>query len=266
MMYTLLGFLFISFFAVSFQDEAKPKYEAVGCFKDTMKKPRPLPELIKNFRGGVGVKSKIDWNNLNKTIEACAKEASKKGYLYFGLQFYGECWSGPKAHKTYERYGKSNSCTLGVGKKRANMVYMLTGEENECTDYHILNSSDRSMTHYNPSAPKKCDHWVQTPSFKNKKRWYRFTGKAGQAMSEKCVPPLKCQTLRSGWMKGEHPEVVDGIVDRLVCFSWKDDCCYLSNEIRVRNCGKFYVYNLPSTKGCFQRYCGNGVSSNSTST
>lgn len=93
-----------------------------------MKKPRPLPELIKNFRGGVGVKSKIDWNNLNKTIEACAKEASKKGYLYFGLQFYGECWSGPEAHKTYERYGKSNSCTLGVGKKRANMVYMLTGE------------------------------------------------------------------------------------------------------------------------------------------
>lgn len=93
-----------------------------------MKKPRPFPELIKNFRGRVGVKSKIDWNNLNKTIEACAKESSKKGYLYFGLQFYGECWSGPEAHKTYERYGKSNSCTLGVGKKRANMVYMLTGE------------------------------------------------------------------------------------------------------------------------------------------
>lgn len=30
----------------------------------------------------------------------------------------------------------------------------------------------------------------------------------------------------------------------------------------MRNCGKFYVYNLPSTKGCFQRYCGNGKNLN----
>ena len=94
-----------------------------------MKKPRPLPELIKNFRGvGGKLKSKIDWNNFNKTIEDCAKEASKKGYLYFGLQFYGECWSGPQDNSTYDRDGKSKSCTRGVGKKRANMVYMLTGE------------------------------------------------------------------------------------------------------------------------------------------
>lgn len=95
---------------------------------------------------------------------------------------------------------------LGAASVKLFSVF-LSSTENECTDYHILNSSDRSMTHYNPSAPKKCDHWVQTPSFKNKKRWYRFTGKAGQAMSEKCVPPHKCQTLRSGWMKGKHPEV-----------------------------------------------------------
>jgi len=98
------------------------KFVPIGCFKDTTKKPRPLPQLIKNFRG------RLDWNNLNQTIDACAEEAKKKGYLYFGLQFYGECWSGPMAHLTYDRDGSSKKCDLGVGKRRANSVYMLTGE------------------------------------------------------------------------------------------------------------------------------------------
>ena len=89
-----------------------------------MKKPRPLPELIKNFR----VLRKVDWHNLNNTIKACANETLHRGYLYFGLQFYGECWSGPQAHSTYDRDSSSKSCINGVGKERANMVYMLTGE------------------------------------------------------------------------------------------------------------------------------------------
>ena len=89
-----------------------------------MKKPRPLPQLIKNFR----VLGKVDWHNLNNTIEACANETLKRGYLYFGLQFYGECWSGPRAHSTYDRDNSSERCWRGVGKGRANMVYMLTGE------------------------------------------------------------------------------------------------------------------------------------------
>ena len=101
----------------------KIKYARIGCYKDALKQPRPLPELIKNYRGG-----QIDWNNLNSTIDACAEEARNKGYLYFGLQFYGECWSGPLAHLTYDRDGSSTNCYEGVGKKQANFVYMLSGE------------------------------------------------------------------------------------------------------------------------------------------
>lgn len=94
----------------------------IGCFKDT-KKPRPLPVLIKNFRGH------LDWNNLNTTIDACAEEAKKRGCLYFAVQFYGECWCGPKAHLTYDRDGPSKNCfdKFNVGKQRTNFVYMLAG-------------------------------------------------------------------------------------------------------------------------------------------
>lgn len=45
-------------------------------------------------------------------------------FQYFGLQFYGECWSGGIV---YDKYGVSppDSCWKGVGKKWANFVYKI---------------------------------------------------------------------------------------------------------------------------------------------
>ena len=96
----------------------------MGCFRDETTKPRPLPILVKNFRSP----PQIDWNNLNKTIEACAIKVKEAGFVYFGLQFYGECWSGPKAHLTYHEDGKSKRCIAGVGMAYANFVYRLVFE------------------------------------------------------------------------------------------------------------------------------------------
>ena len=33
-----------------------------------------------------------------------------KGYSVFGLQFYGECWSGPRVGCTYNKFGPANEC------------------------------------------------------------------------------------------------------------------------------------------------------------
>ena len=59
----------------------------------------------------------------------------------FGLQNYGECWSGSDAEKTYNRAGHSNKCLMTlqnllspcdmsdlrecVGKPRVNFIYEL---------------------------------------------------------------------------------------------------------------------------------------------
>lgn len=110
------------------------RFEPVGCFKDTISPPRPLPVLVKNFRWP----SQIDWNNLNKTIRACAEKVKEAGFIYFGLQFYGECWSGPKAHLTYNEDGESESCVFGVGKGRTNFVYRLVFEGKVCTQKWYL--------------------------------------------------------------------------------------------------------------------------------
>ena len=38
----------------------------------------------------------------------CAEIAKKKGYKVFGLQFYGECWSGPLAEAKFAEYGSAD--------------------------------------------------------------------------------------------------------------------------------------------------------------
>ena len=46
------------------------------------------------------------------------------GYKVFGLQFYGECWSGHQADTTYDKHGPSVNCWEGVGTTLSNFVYV----------------------------------------------------------------------------------------------------------------------------------------------
>ena len=40
----------------------------------------------------------------------CVNKVNKKGYSVFGLQFYGECWSGPRVGCNYKKFGQANEC------------------------------------------------------------------------------------------------------------------------------------------------------------
>ena len=40
----------------------------------------------------------------------CAAAAKAKGYTVFGLQFYGECYSGKLGETSYNKYGPSKKC------------------------------------------------------------------------------------------------------------------------------------------------------------
>ena len=53
----------------------------------------------------------------------------------------------------------------------------------------------------------------------------------------------KCQTQ----MSGVHPKLSDGVVTRSVCVRNEQGDCQQQFYVRVRNCGIYYVYNLPST-------------------
>ena len=48
----------------------------------------------------------------------CAERARQKGYNVFGLQFYGECWSGQNAEFNFNREGaaKDEKCVMNLNK------------------------------------------------------------------------------------------------------------------------------------------------------
>ena len=93
------------------------EYSSLGCFKDGT--PHALPLLLKSFRNN------IDWNDMTKIVRACAEIAKERGLPIFGIQFYGECWSGLDAENTYNKYGPSGNCWNGVGKKGTYHVYKI---------------------------------------------------------------------------------------------------------------------------------------------
>ena len=118
-----------------------------------------------------------------------------------------------------------------------------------CSGYKLLNSPSRLVGN-TAKSPLKCDRNDLNPG------WYRFTAGAGDKMPTSCPLKNRCGTHASGWLNGNHPTVAQGIVTRQVCYHWSSSCCNWKNNIRVKNCGAFYVYELQKPPTCWLRYCG----------
>ncbi|XP_078370637.1 uncharacterized protein LOC144654377 [Oculina patagonica] len=97
--------------------QGEPIFEPVGCYLDSGISPRPMPLLLKDFRPD------MNWNNIEAVIEKCAGLAHNKSLSYFGLKYYGQCWSGATAGLTYSRAGLAESCVRGVGVESTYFVY-----------------------------------------------------------------------------------------------------------------------------------------------
>lgn len=121
----------------------------------------------------------------------------------------------------------------------------------ECSKYTFLNDSTRATTYSNITV-SLCDSNLLIG-------WYRFGGRQESQMPESCVPIMRCGAAAPGWLNGVHPTVADGEVSRKVCFHWTNNCCKWSVNIKVRNCGGFYVYKHLEPPLCSGRYCVKGL-------
>jgi hypothetical protein len=117
-----------------------------------------------------------------------------------------------------------------------------------CEQYRTLNEPNRNTSANDGS--RGCDQAGFVEG------WYRFQGGAGDRMPTVVPPANGCSTDAQGWLAGAYPAVGDGIVDRQVCFSFNGNACSWTSQIQVRNCGAFYVFNLPPAPACSLRYCG----------
>ena len=71
-----------------------------------------------------------------------AKNASSK---MFGVQFYGECWSGADAESNYDKHGKSETCINShnqtVEQFDATSSDVFTGQKNTNFVYRLIRTS-----------------------------------------------------------------------------------------------------------------------------
>lgn len=105
-----------------------------------------------------------------------------------------------------------------------------------------------------------CDnltHWNPSPDWRGP-GWYRITGAAGVKMPEKSPTYYHCGTYEAGWMRGVHPTTPGQESEATACFAYGDTDCHYPTTISVRNCGDYYIYNLPETPWgvAGTRYCG----------
>ena len=81
---------------------------------------------------GRGILVRGYYRNRKDAIVKCALEAAKRRYKAFAIQHRGWCATGPRAHITYRRYGRSNRCRNGKGGPWANDVYFVSGGLQSC--------------------------------------------------------------------------------------------------------------------------------------
>ncbi|XP_066916536.1 coadhesin-like [Clytia hemisphaerica] len=96
-------------------------WKKIGCFHDRIIPNRPLPYEVANHRDPINKNwdgHLINWQKWPESLHAlackCAALTKGRGHRYFGLQFYGECWTGPSLQ--YDRDGPSKSC-IGIDYK-----------------------------------------------------------------------------------------------------------------------------------------------------
>ena len=123
-----------------------------------------------------------------------------------------------------------------------------------CNNYTVLSEVDRAQGHIRMNASNyRCDKDDLVPG------WYRFQGAAGDRMADRSVPENHCGSPWSGWLFGAHPSIAEGVVTRRVYFSSSYTCWDWHEDIRIKNCGSYFVYELSTPYFiCPARFCGNG--------
>ena len=88
------------------------RYTNIGCFVD--KALRAISYSGITFKGP-------------DAIQQCAEIAASYGFKAFGVQYGGQCFTGPEAHVTYAKYGKASDsdCRNGLGGAWRNNVYFI---------------------------------------------------------------------------------------------------------------------------------------------
>ncbi|XP_057306541.1 coadhesin-like [Hydractinia symbiolongicarpus] len=176
-------------------EKCERTWKKIGCFHDRIIPDRPYPYELVNHRDPINPNwdsHLLDWKEWSASLHAlackCYSLAKEKGFRYFGLQFYGECWSGPS--ERYFRDGPSTKC-IGNDFKSCNK-----STDTECVGAPFTNYIyDTQSTKEKQAVPGGWSEWSS---------WSACSRKCGGGLKERmrtCTNPKP--TYDGSYCEGE---------------------------------------------------------------
>ncbi|XP_047131197.1 uncharacterized protein LOC100210911 [Hydra vulgaris] len=102
-----------------------PQISRVGCYNDF-----GIIAGMRLFTTLVNYRSFVNWNNRSGSFknitELCSSFVKDNSFEYFGISYWGECWTGSTLDINYDRDGGSFGCWPS---QNANLGPMLVGKE-----------------------------------------------------------------------------------------------------------------------------------------
>ena len=155
-------------------------------------------------------------------------------------------------------------------RKLSKNVLLLDLTPHQCTSYNVLDQSYRNIAntdcqYHNTSECQICDKagHSYTPNEWLGPNWYRFLEPAGTMMLHGLTTTTEVPTENQAWrgyLTGDHPTESGQTIDGYVCFMAdhvsSGGYCFRNAQIKITNCGPYFVYELPDISGCSYRYSG----------
>ena len=87
--------------------------------------------------------------------------------------------------------------------------------------------------------------------------WYRVVGPAGTKLADTPTQGnYYCGTAGGYYVQGNHPTKIGETVSTKACYKASSgNPCLNPQDIKIRNCGKYFIYYLPETSNCWTGYC-----------
>ena len=128
-----------------------------------------------------------------------------------------------------------------------------------CEEYEVLDDPTRKSSYEsNRKALKRDVYNRNSDRAKDWKgsNWYRILAGAGSSLASSLVNEYHCGTHAAGFIKyGEHPSIIGSKNKATVCFNANGNECFGQLNIEIKNCGHYYLYNLPDAPGSHYGYC-----------
>lgn len=86
--------------------------------------------------------------------------------------------------------------------------------------------------------------------------WYRIMPPAGTKLYNQTISEgASCNSEGTGYYLGEYPEIKGATLENgKVCFGLFGDSCSQQQQIKIKNCGSYFLYYLKNLP-CNYRYC-----------